>query len=299
MQGKRMAGIAMAILGSLLWGISGPASDYLFGLGVTVSWLISSKMLIAGVVTLAIALVTQRRAVLAPWRQAHSAGQMIAFIWFGMIAMQYIYFKAVAVAGAPTATILQYLSPVLVLVWLAFRARELPRRLDVVIIALAMVGTAMVVTKGHFTQLAITPQALLWGILAAVAAAVYTLLPASLLAVYSPLVVTGWAQLLGGLVMTVVHPFWVGVPHLPASGWAAYAFVVIFGTIIAYLVYLASLQYISPTAASLLDAFEPLGATVTSVVFLGFAVSGAELAGGALIIACVGLMALAGPQAPE
>lgn len=67
----------------------------------------------------------------------------------------------------------------------------------------------------------------------------------------------------------------------------------IFGTIVAYLVYLASLQYISPTAASLLDAFEPLGATVTSVVFLGFAVSGAELAGGALIIACVGLMALA------
>lgn len=297
MQKKRLLGIGLAMFGACLWGVSGPASELLFAQGVDVAWLISSKMLIAGVLTMLLALVKAPQAVLAPWRNRRDAGQMVIFIIFGMITMQFIYFKAVAVGNAPTATILQYLAPVVILVLSAFMARTLPRRQDVLIIALAMFGTLMVVTKGHLTQLAIGPRALLWGLLAALAAAMYTMLPAGLLRRHSPLVVTAWAQLLGGLVMTVYRPVWQNPPYLDRTGIAAYAFVVLFGTLIAYLVYLASLQYISATAASLLDAFEPLGATVVSVLMFHLHLGGPELLGGALIIATVGLMAVAGPKA--
>lgn len=299
MQKKRLLGIGLAMFGACLWGVSGPASELLFAQGVDVAWLISSKMLIAGVLTMLLALVKAPQAVLAPWRNRRDAGQMVIFIIFGMITMQFIYFKAVAVGNAPTATILQYLAPVVILVLSAFMARTLPRRQDVLIIALAMFGTLMVVTKGHLTQLAIGPRALLWGLLAALAAAMYTMLPAGLLRRHSPLVVTAWAQLLGGLVMTVYRPVWQNPPDLDRTGIAAYAFVVLFGTLIAYLVYLASLQYISATAASLLDAFEPLGATVVSVLMFHLHLGGPELLGGALIIATVGLMAVAGPKAPK
>lgn len=287
------------MFGACLWGVSGPASELLFAQGVDVAWLISSKMLIAGVLTMLLALVKAPQAVLAPWRNRRDAGQMVIFILFGMITMQFIYFKAVAVGNAPTATILQYLAPVVILVLSAFMARTLPRRQDVLIIALAMFGTLMVVTKGHLTQLAIGPQALFWGLLAALAAAMYTMLPAGLLRRHSPLVVTAWAQLLGGLVMTAYRPVWQNPPHLDRTGIAAYAFVVLFGTLVAYLVYLASLQYISATAASLLDAFEPLGATVVSVLMFHLHLGGPELLGGALIIATVCLMAVAGPKAPK
>ncbi len=79
----------------------------------------------------------------------------------------------------------------------------------------------------------------------------------------------------------------------------AYAFVVIAGTIVSYLLYLMALQYVSVTAVSLLDAFEPLGATLTSVLFMGFVLTGAELLGGVLIIVAVILMSLMEPKAPE
>lgn len=299
MQKKRLLGIGLAMFGACLWGVSGPASELLFAQGIDVAWLISSKMLIAGVLTMLLALVKAPQAVMAPWRNRRDAGQMVIFILFGMITMQFIYFKAVAVGNAPTATILQYLAPVVILVLSAFMARTLPRRQDVLIIALAMFGTLMVVTKGHLTQLAIGPRALFWGLLAALAAAMYTMLPAGLLRRHSPLVVTAWAQLLGGLVMTAYRPVWQNPPHLDRTGIAAYAFVVLFGTLIAYLVYLASLQYISATAASLLDAFEPLGATVVSVLMFHLHLGGPELLGGALIIATVCLMAVAGPKAPK
>ncbi|WP_262315426.1 DMT family transporter [Lacticaseibacillus parakribbianus] len=298
MKSKHLTGILLAILGSSLWGVSGPASTVLFNQGVAVAWLISSKMLIAGIVTLGYAAVKTPRLLTTPWRTRKDALQMVVFVLFGMIAMQFVYFKAVAVANAPTATILQYLSPIVVLVVLAVKTLTLPRRSDVVIIAFAMLGTLLIVTKGRLTTLAITPQALFWGLLAAVAAATYTLLPGELLQRHSPLVVTGWAQLLGGLLMTVWAPFWRQVPHLTAFGWGCYAFVVIGGTIVAYLVYLASLQYITPTAASLLDAFEPLAATVIAVLFLGTRLSGWELVGGLVIIGIVVAMALLAPKAP-
>lgn len=299
MHNKRLLGLGLAIFGSCLWGVSGPASELLFQQGTDVTWLISSKMLIAGVLTMAFAVLKEGRQVLAPWENRRDAGQMIIFILFGMITMQFIYFKAVEVANAPTATTLQYLSPVVILLILSLKSRELPRRIDVLVIAMAMLGTLMVVTKGHLTTLAISPAGLFWGLAAALAAAMYTLLPSGLLSRYSPLVVVGWAQLIGGLIMTAYRPMWVGVPHLNALGWGAFGFVVLFGTLIAYLAYLASLRYISATAAGLLDAFEPIGATVTSVLFLHLHLGFAELAGTAIIIGTVFLMAAAGPRAPQ
>ncbi|MFD1484598.1 DMT family transporter [Lacticaseibacillus baoqingensis] len=299
MRRKRLFGLVMGTIAALLWGISGPASEMLFDHQVDVAWLISSKMLIAGVITMVLAWRLQgKTALLAPWRERRASGQLLIFILFGMLAMQYIYFKAVAVANAPTATILQFLSPVLVLIYVALQARQLPRRTDVLIIALAMFGTLLVVTKGQLTALAITPQALAWGLMAALAAAAYAILPAQLLKRHSPLVVTAWAQLLGGIAMTVVRPFWVDCPHLTIGQWGAYAFVVIGGTIVAYLLYLISLQYVSVTAVSLLDAFEPLGATVTAVVFFGFHLGFFELIGGTLIIITVLLMSITEPKAP-
>lgn len=299
MRRKRLFGLVMGTIAALLWGISGPASEMLFDHQVDVAWLISSKMLIAGVITMVLAWRLQgKTALLAPWRERRASGQLLIFILFGMLAMQYIYFKAVAVANAPTATILQFLSPVLVLIYVALQARQLPRRTDVLIIALAMFGTLLVVTKGQLTALAITPQALAWGLMAALAAAAYAILPAQLLKRHSPLVVTAWAQLLGGIAMTVVRPFWVDCPHLTIGQWGAYAFVVIGGTIVAYLLYLISLQYVSVTAVSLLDAFEPLGATVTAVVFFDFHLGFFELIGGTLIIITVLLMSITEPKAP-
>lgn len=298
MRNKRLLGITLGALAALMWGISGPASEFLFARHVEVSWLISSKMLVAGVITLIIAAKVDGPAIMAPWHDRSATIQLIVFILFGMIAMQYIYFKAVAVANAPTATILQFLSPVVVLLYVALSTRQLPRRIDVVIIAMAMFGTLLVVTKGQLTQLAITPRALFWGVLAALAAASYALLPAHLLETYSPLTITAWAQLLGGVVMTAVRPFWIDVPHLNIAEWGAYAFVVIFGTIVAYLIYLVAMQYISVTAVSLLDAFEPLGATLTAVLVMGFRLSRAELLGGLIIIATVILMSLTEPKHP-
>lgn len=289
----------MAASASLMWGISGPASEYLFDRGVDVTWLIASKMLIAGVILSVYCILKDWRQFTAFWRSPKAVLHMAVFVLLGMVAMQYIYFQAVAVATAATATVLQYLSPILVMLWVALSTRTRPRRADLVTIALAFVGTVLVVTKGAVTSLAITPTALFWGVMSAVAAASYTLLPRWLIATYTGTVVSAWAMLLGGLGMNVVAPTWRHIPKMTGIMWANYGFIVIFGTICAYVLYLLSLNYIAPTAASLLEAFEPLGAVVTGFVFLHIQLSFWELVGGACILLAVALMTLLAPRTPH
>lgn len=299
MHGRRYLGIALATVASMFWGVSGPASEYLFDRGVSVDWLISTKMILAGVLLSGYCLLRDRHAFFALWRSPKAVINLLVFTAFGMITMQYIYFKAIAVANAATATILQYLSPVLILIWVAVASRAMPRRSDFIIIAMAMVGTVLIVTKGHITTLAITPSALFWGLMAAVAAAAYTLLPRWLLANYSGTAVTAWAMLLGGLVLNVRRPAWRDVPQMDWRMLLCWGFVLIFGTLLAYSMYLGSLNYIAPTAASLLDAFEPLGAVVTGVLFLHLHLGFWEIIGTLIVLLTVALMTVNTPKSPK
>ena len=45
-------------------------------------------------------------------------------------------------------------------------------------------------------------------------------------------------------------------------------FIIIFGTMLAYLFYLTSLRFIQPSVTSMISSFEPLTATVLSFIFL-------------------------------
>lgn len=60
-------------------------------------------------------------------------------------------------------------------------------------------GTYLLVTQGRLTSLALAPAAVLWGVLAGVSQASYTLLPRQLLRRYDETQVVGWAMLIGGV----------------------------------------------------------------------------------------------------
>ena len=162
----------------MMWGVSGPMSQLLFATDhVSVHWLIASKMILAGIIVVAGGFLTQKDKMLGIWRSWHTILALLAFTAVGMVSMQFIYYQAIAVSDAATATILQFMSPILVVVYLAFAEHKLPSRIDMSAVVLAILGTYLIVTRGHIGHLAVTPVGLFWGIAAAFAAAVYTLGP--------------------------------------------------------------------------------------------------------------------------
>lgn len=56
-----------------------------------------------------------------------------------MMPSQLTYFLAVSYGNAATATVLQFLGPLFIIIYLALASRQWPRRVDVVSIVVALV----------------------------------------------------------------------------------------------------------------------------------------------------------------
>ena len=155
----------------------------------------------------------------------------------------------------------------------------------------------LLASHGRLTSLSISPLGLLWGLLAAVALAVYTLVPGDLIPRFGNMTVTGSAMLIGGAVLTVLlRPFGHGVP-LDLKGWGCLALVIVAGAIISYSAYLQSVVLIGSVKAGLIAASETVAAPLFTLLWLGTTFTGADYLGFACIVAMVVLLALPGLKA--
>lgn len=290
----RLKGIAMAFGGASLWGLSGTAAQILFSAGISPAWLVTIRLLSAGILLLLyVCLRCNTRMALEIWKDPRDRIQLVLFGLLGMLGVQYTYFAAVAAGNAATATLLQFLGPVFITFYLAIRLRRRPDRLEVGALGLALLGTYLLITNGSLEGLSITPSALAWGLISAVAAAFYTLYPARLLQKWGSMAVVGWGMLLGGIGPSFLVPPWsVDAALLTGENVLYILFVVIFGTLIPFYMVLESLRYISPAEVGMLNSAEPLTAVLVSVMWLHLSIGWFEAFGGICIISTVIVLAL-------
>jgi len=294
---ERKRGLLMVCLGASMWGGSGVAGQYLLqDCGFSTEWLVVSRMLLAGVILLLIDTCIYRESILHIWQDKKDALEVLLFAVFGMLAVQYTYFACIKAGNAATATVLQYLMPVFIVGYTALRVWRFPRYQEILCVGMAVGGTFLLVTHGSLDTLSISPQALFWGLAAAVAAAFYTMQPKRLIRKWRPTLVVGWGMLLGGTALSFLCPPWnfVGIWH-PLAG-LIYAYIIIFGTVVAFGCYLGSIKYIQPAEASILGSLEPLSAIVFSLLFLDASFGLMDLLGTALILGTVFLLARHGQQ---
>jgi len=91
-----------------------------------------------------------------------------------------------------------------------------------------------------------------------------------------------------GTFLLVTDGKWHGlsVPTVSVA-WLLVGFVVVFGTLLAFYLYLSSLRYISPSETSVLVCAEPLSAAIVAIVFLYVHIGAATLLGGLCIVTMV------------
>jgi drug/metabolite transporter (DMT)-like permease len=265
----RIKGIVLVIISAMLWGVSGTVAQYLFQRrGFSSEWLVVIRLLISGMILLLYAVMKKDKNVWRIWQSKHNAFSLLLFSVIGMLGVQYTYFAAIQYGNAATATILQYLSPIIITCYITMYSKKLPSLQEIMAIILAMMGTFLIITKGNVHSISISKLALFWGIASAFAAAFYTLQPRRLLNKWSSTIVVGWGMLIGGISFSFIHQPWNFTGEWSIASMFAVIFVVLFGTLIAFHCYLESLKYIKPTEASILSSVEPLSAAFLSVLWL-------------------------------
>ncbi len=282
---QRTKGIILVLLAAILWGISGTVAQFLFHIqGFSVQWLVGARLLSSGILLLWFSQKIQKQTIWMIWKTKRDIFQLFLFGILGMLGVQYTYFAAIQTGNAATATVLQYLAPVLICCYLCVRSKQWPAKHELSAIIFALAGTFLLVTNGNLNALSISGPAFFWGILSAFALAFYTVYPSSLLSKWGSMITVGWGMLIGGIGLSLIYPPWQFQGNWSLSSIAAVLFVIIFGTLIAFICFMESLKFILPSEASLIACTEPLSAAFLAVVWLQVSFSFFEWAGAFCII---------------
>ena len=290
--GPQGRGNLLAVFAASLWGISGACAQYVFEQkGLRIDWLVTVRLLIAGVLLLLLASWQRPSQVMAVWRPAYSARQLLAFGVLGMLGVQYTYFAVIEHSNAAVGTVLQYLGPTVIAVYLAVVFRRWPSRLELLAIVLAMLGTVLLVTHGEIGVLQISLEGLLWGLSSALALAFYTVQPVALLKRHDSAVVVGWGMLIGGLAFVGWSQPWHISGTWDSGTYLAVLFIVVLGTLVPFYCYLLAVKTIGPQRTSLLACAEPLAAALVSVLWLNVAFGWLDVLGSLCIVLTIYVLA--------
>ena len=293
MKRYEIIGIILTLLGATLWGVSGTSVQFVGNFrNMNLEWLLTMRLITAGLLTVLYGWIRQGNTIFNVFRNWRDTLGLIIFGVFGMALCQYTYFRSIVFAGAGIATVLQYLAPSMIIIYLLMRYGKRPSTGEIISVILALVGTICLMGNNGFSFESFRSDVLFWGLLSAVGVAVYSVSPVRLLATYGTIPIVGFGMLLSGLVAAALFQ----QPHSYAT-WDVWTVVgcfnvVFLGTIVSFNAYLEGVKRIGAVSGSILSSIEPISAAFFGWALLGNQFNWVGILGMAMIIATVIIIAL-------
>ena len=230
----------------------------------------------------------------------------------GLYGSQVTYVIAIDYTNAGTATVLQSTSIVLIMLVTCLIAHRLPRPLELIGLVLAFSATVLIATQGDLSGLHLPVMGLFWGLVSAVAATGYSMLPKPLYPRWGSFTVVGIGMAIGGCAAALGWALAFAFPGLDAvasggnamgraripardaMGSATLVVIIVVGTFGAFYLVLNGISMVGAVQGSQLGAIEPVSATVCSAVLMGTAFSIPDWVGLALMVCTIILVAAGG-----
>jgi drug/metabolite transporter (DMT)-like permease len=292
MMAEKRLGTLITLIAGIAWGLSGVSGQYLMSRGVSVDMITSLRLLVSGFFLVGLAYATVKEQLLAVLKDKNALLGISIFAMLGLVLNQTAYLQAIYHTNAGTATVLQYLCPILVLAYTCLKDRQVPTGTEIISILLAIVGTFLIATHGQLNELSITPIGLFWGIFSAFTYALYIILPGKLIRLYGSMVVIGLGMLMGGIVVTLGVQTWKQSLPLDTGTTFGLLGIVGVGTIFAYTAFLKGVSLVGPVNGSLLASIEPIASVFFAVWLVNEQFYTIDFVGMLLILLAVLLISL-------
>lgn len=270
MEEKQWIGMGLAIMGALFWGLSGTSVQFLENVKhLNVEWLLEVRLLLAGLLTILLSYIQDGIRIFDIFKNPKDFGKLLIFGLLGIALAQYSYFKAIAISGVGVATVLQYVAPTLLIIYLFLRYFKKPTPAEFCCVLLALTGTICIVSQEGLDISTINGDALFWGLISAASICVYTLQPIELLKKYSTTSIVGFAMFICGILSLAMfqqidsEAIWDGMT------WVGLFTIIILGTVVSFNAYIEGVRRIGAVQGSILSSLEPISAALFGWALLG------------------------------
>jgi drug/metabolite transporter (DMT)-like permease len=287
-------GYAMALTGAVLFAVNGTVSKVALT-GSDLNAVDYTQLRTAGgFVVLALVL-----AVFARDRLRITLSDVPFFVFYGMFSfalIQWLYFVAIEHLPIGIALLIQFCGIVLVALWarLVWHANVRPRVWAA--LSLTLVGLALV--SEFWLGWTLDTTGVLAAVGGAIVLAVYLLAGERAVETRDPLTVLCFALLFAAIVWSVVQPWWDypfeeltketsllgNLDEHTAPVWSLALWTIVLGTIVPFALTIGALRHLAATRVGITMTFEPVVATLVAWAWLDETLSGAQLAGGAVVL---------------
>jgi drug/metabolite transporter (DMT)-like permease len=291
-----LIGYALVLTAVALWSLNGVlAKVVVTGDGLSVLRLAEVRATGAALLLFGAVAIIRPKSLRVSLREL---GYLALFGVFGLAFVHFFYFVAISRLDIGIALVIEYIAPVLIALWARFFVHEPVRRRLWLALALSLTGLTLVVdlwgSGGTLNTIGV--MASLGG---AVAYAVYILMADhSLRGGRDAFSLLAWGFVFAALFWALVQPWWTlpldlltGETSLlgrlegyQAPVWLLVGYIVIFGTIVPFLLMVSALHYIPPTRATIVAMAEPVMAGLAAWAWLGEELSPGQIVGGILVL---------------
>lgn len=213
---------------------------------------------------------------------------LLALLGFTGITLNQICFLGGLARTSVTHTgLIQAVGPIMVLLLAALIGREVLTLQNCAGMAIAFTGVAVLLTGKSSSQNGAHWSGDVILLAAGASFAFYTILMKDVASDYDALTLS---TLVFGLGAALLMPFCLGSlakvewRQVPLHAWAGLGYMVVFGSVVAYLIYTFALSILSASKAAAFAYLQPVMAVALGVWLLGERVTSGEFAGGALIL---------------
>ncbi|WP_194944101.1 DMT family transporter [Aeromicrobium sp. S22] len=286
-------GYALVIVAAVLFGINGGVSRVAMGSGLGPEGFTTLRITGATAVFVAYAACFRRTALRRPRGSALIV--VIALGLVGVTGLQLTYNVAIDRLPLGIALLIEYLAPVLVVLWVRFVRKEHVRPRMWGAVALSVVGLAVVGQVWNGIKL--DALGVFMALLAAVCFAAYFLIGEHNVGFDDPLRVILWAFVVATVAMNLIQPIWT-TPDLPGSTsmlgrleehavnpWLVVGVVIVMGTVLPFFLEMIALQHLPATVVTVVAMLEPVIANVLGWAWFRESLNPVQLVGAAAVLA--------------
>ena len=268
-------GTIYSLLSGLIWGICGILGEYFFShYQVSSGWITSMRLLVAGSFVIVLSSIKLRSQLFEIWKNRNNYLPFLAYAILGIFSVQFFFYLCVEYSNATTATILQFISPVFILLYNRIIYKKKASKSAIFYVLIAMVGVFLMATKGDLSKLSITPLALLTGLLSALGVMFNVILPQRFAKKYGFVPTVGWGMIIAGLFSNFLYPVYKISFQVDAISICICLTIAFLGTAFAFFLSMKAVSLVSPLVVSVVSASEPLSSAILSVLFLGMVLDG-------------------------
>lgn len=292
-RGSALIGVLAAAGAAVLFGLNATVSKVALNSGLSSLDLVQLRSMGSAAVLMVFLLLTRPSTLRVRPREL---GFLVLVGIIGIGLVQWFYFVAISRLPVGIALLLEYLAPVLVVLWVRFVRRDAVRSRMWAALTLAVLG--LIIVARVWDGLTLDGLGLLAGLGAAAALATYYLSSERGMATRDPLSLAAWVFTAAALFWSVLRPPWtfawsllgreIALPTsfdgMTAQLWLLVVWIIVLGTVVPYSLVLVALSSLGSARTGLLGMAEPVMAGLVAWLVLGELLAPVQLIGAGLVL---------------